>query len=69
MRNIIAFAAIALLLSAVLGCAPAEPESGVSEETEIGADMSGIEEMDSELDMSELESLEQEFAELEALFS
>ena len=64
--KLIALAALALLLVSAFGCAPASaPESG----TEMDSEISGLDNLDAELDMSELEELDKEFAELESLFS
>lgn len=69
MKKIILLALIALVLSNLLvGCVQEKPEEKAGE-TEITADIADIEELDSDLDISELESLDQEFADLEELFS
>lgn len=68
MRKAIILVVLALLLSTVFGCAPSTVVPA-EQDTELTADIAGIGEIDAELDMSELEDLDKEFAELESLFS
>jgi hypothetical protein len=71
-KTIIAALTALFLLNIMAGCAPTEeeaPQAAEPEQTEISADLEGINDIDSELNISELESLEQELAELEELFS
>ena len=59
-----------LVFVLVTGCTkgPLAP-SAEDVPTEIDDDLSGLDELDTDLDLSELESLDQEFADLEAMFS
>ena len=68
MKKAIILIVLALLLSTVLGCAPKTVVPS-EQDTEITADIIGIDELDAELDISELEDLDKDFAELESLFS
>jgi outer membrane lipoprotein-sorting protein len=72
MEKAITFALAALVLLALAsGCAQ-QPAPGPSEgpvSTEMDDELSGLDELDTDLDISELDSLDAEFAELEAMFS
>ena len=65
-NKLMALAVLAFLLVSAFGCAPIVPAEGG---TEISSDISMLDDLDAELDMSELDDLEQEFAEIETLFS
>ncbi|MBN2112293.1 hypothetical protein JW707_04300 [Candidatus Woesearchaeota archaeon] len=68
MKKAMILVILALLALSVFGCTP-KTTAPAGEETELTADIAGIDELDADLDMSELESLDSEFAELESLFS
>ncbi len=72
MKKIIILALSVVVLAVFLtGCAkqeaPADTTTAVS--TDIDDDMSGFDELDIELDITELDSIDQELADLENLFS
>lgn len=76
MKKIIVLALAAVVLSALItGCAEQEAapsgdgEAAQVDGTEITDDISGVEELDTELDTTELDSIDQELTELDNLFS
>ena len=60
---------IALAFAALTGCASGPGPAAADVSTDIDGDLAGLDELDTDLDLSELDSLENEFADLEAMFS
>ncbi len=69
MKRTLIFAIVSLLVVSALLTGCAQPPAGPAERTELDDDFKVLEELDTDLDISELDSLEQEFADLEAIFS
>jgi len=69
MRKQLIFAALSLLVVSALLTGCAQPPAGPAEATDIDDDLKALEELDTDLDIAELDSLDKEFADLEAMFS
>lgn len=71
-RIILALLAVLLMSAVFAGCASKGALPGAAkaaEQTEITGDLLEIDSLGSELDISELDSLDQEFSELDTLFA
>ncbi len=69
MKRTLIFAVLSLLVVSALLTGCAQPPAGPAGATDLDDDFKALEELDTDLDIAELDSLDKEFADLEAMFS